>query len=126
MQIRILRASENPLGDGFDDLLVDFVDGEVAFDQDDALGLAGGDLAVFLPDAAIESVLLGLEAVFVAAGFGFDAVVAAARAGQRDSKPGSSRSVRSGCSPPQISRCRLSTSRSPARGRRPGRLRWSR
>jgi hypothetical protein len=44
---------------------VDLVDREVAFDEDDALGLAGGDFAVLLPDAAEEGVLLRLEAAFV-------------------------------------------------------------
>ena len=79
----VIPMSTGALGDGFDDLLVDLVDGEVALDEDDAVGLAGGDLAVLFPDAAEEGVLLGFKAVFVAAGFGFDAVVAAARAGQR-------------------------------------------
>ncbi len=37
-------------GDGFNDLLVDFIDAEVPFDEHDAIWLAGCDFAVFLPD----------------------------------------------------------------------------
>ena len=64
-------------------LLVDFIDGEVALNEDYAVGVAGGDLAVFLPDAAVEGVLLLLKAVFVFAGLGFVAGVAVAGAGER-------------------------------------------
>src|ERR1039458_4750175 len=39
-------GGEQPLGDGCGDFFVDFVDGQVAFDEDDAVGFAGGDLAV--------------------------------------------------------------------------------
>ena len=52
-------------GDGFDHLLVDFVDAEVAFDDHHALRFAGGDLAVFLPNAAVKFVFFALEAAFV-------------------------------------------------------------
>ena len=65
---------------------MDFVDGEVALDEDDAGGFAGGDFLVFLPYAAVEGVLLQLEAVFVLAGFGVFALIAAAGAGQRGFK----------------------------------------
>ena len=51
-----------PFGDGFDNLLMHFVDGEVAFDAHDALRLTGGDFAVFLPNTAMECVLLKLKA----------------------------------------------------------------
>jgi hypothetical protein len=81
--LAFLGERNDALGDGFDDLLVDLVYGEVAFNENDAVGLARGDLAIFLPDATKEGVLLGFKAVFVAAGFGFHAVVATARAGQR-------------------------------------------
>ncbi len=67
---------------------MDLVDGEIAFNEDDTLGFAGGYLAVFFPHAAVEAVLLSFEAVFVAAGFRFHAVVAAARAGERRLKSG--------------------------------------
>jgi len=39
-----------------------FVDGEVAFDADDARPVPGGDLAIFLPDAPVEGVLFQLKA----------------------------------------------------------------
>jgi len=74
---------QEALGDGFDDLLVDFVDGEVTFNHDDAGGFAGGDFAVLLPDAEIELFLFALEAAFVLAGFLKRALVAAAGAGER-------------------------------------------
>ncbi len=61
------------------DLLMNDVDGAVAFDDDDAGGVAGGDLAVFVVDAAVEELVLALEAGFVALGTG-GAVVAAASA----------------------------------------------
>ena len=84
---------------------------EVAFDEDDAVGFAGGDFAVLFPDAAVEGVLLLLEAVFVVAGLGFVAGVAAAGAGEaRLRSEGRSRRVRSGCRLPQTRRCRSSTS----------------
>jgi hypothetical protein len=67
---------------------VDFVDGQIAFDQDDAAGFAGGDLVVFLPDAREEGVLLLLEAGFVEAGIGLDVLVAAAGAGQAEFERG--------------------------------------
>ena len=52
-------------GNGFDHLLVDFVDAEVAFNDNYALRFAGGDFAIFFPDAAVKIVLLLLEAAFV-------------------------------------------------------------
>ena len=73
---------QQAFGHGFDNLLVDFVDGQVAGDQDYTVGFAGGDFAVFLPHTAMEGVLLLLEAVFVLAGLGLIAGVAAAGAGQ--------------------------------------------
>src|SRR5579863_6953509 len=71
-------------GDCSDDLLVDFFDGEVAFDQDYAGWFAEGDFAIFLPDAGVELTLLQLETIFVGAGvwagLGLDALVATAGA----------------------------------------------
>ena len=78
-----MASGDEALGDGFSDLLVDLVDGEVALDEDDALGLAPRNLAVLFPDTLIEGFLLLLEAVFVRAELGGDAVIAAARARQR-------------------------------------------
>ena len=52
-----MRFAE-PHGDRFDHLLVDFVDAEIAFDDNHAVRFAGGDLAVLLPDAAVKFVLL--------------------------------------------------------------------
>ena len=79
------------IGDGFYDFLVDFIDCEVAFDQDYAGWFAEGDLAVFLPDADVEGVVLRFEAVFVRSGLragfgvglGLYTLVAAAGADQR-------------------------------------------
>ena len=62
-----------PRGDRGDDLLVNLVGGQVAFDADDATGFAGGDFHVLFPDAAVKAFLLQLEAVFVLAGFGLSA-----------------------------------------------------
>ena len=73
---------DQTFGDGFYDLFVDFVDAEIAFDDDDAVGFATGDLAVLLPHAAEELALLLLEAVFILAGFGGVLLVAAACAGE--------------------------------------------
>ena len=62
---------------------MDLVDAQVAFNQDHALLLAGGDFAVLLPDAFVEGILLSLEAAFVLAILFGSALVAAAGAGQR-------------------------------------------
>ena len=59
-------------GDGVEDDLVDFFDGVVFVDGDDAVGFAGGDFLIGGVDAAVEVVGFALEAVFVGAG-GFDA-----------------------------------------------------
>ncbi len=74
------------LGDGGYDFLVDRIDGQVTFNQDHTLGLAGGDLFVLLPHAAVELILLLLKAVFILAGLRLGALVAAAGAGQRGFK----------------------------------------
>jgi len=84
------------IGDGFYDFLVDFIDCEVAFDQDYAGWFAEGDLAVFLPDADVEGVLLGFEAVLVRSGLragfgvglGLYTLVAASGADQRGFEAG--------------------------------------
>src|SRR5579863_7221997 len=73
-----LSDGENALGNRLDDLLMHLVNGEVAFNQDDTIGLANRDLAVLLPDPAIESILFGFKPVFIAAGLRFHAGVAAA------------------------------------------------
>ena len=84
---------DDALGDGFEDLLVDLVDREVAFDEDDAAGLAGGDFAVLLPDAAKEGILLRPS---------LEPVSASTRSLRRRArlseaaKPGRSKRVRSG------------------------------
>jgi len=57
--------TSQPLGDGSDNPLVDLVDAQVAFDQDDARRLPCGNLPVLLPHAAVKGVLLLLEAGFV-------------------------------------------------------------
>ena len=56
---------------------MDFVDGEVAFDEGNADGLAASDLVVFVPYAAVEGVLLGFEAGLVGAVLVGGALVAA-------------------------------------------------
>ena len=68
--------------DSFRYLLVDFVDGKVALDTDDAVWLAGGNLSVFFPDATEELVLFGFETALVFAGLLFRAGVAAAGANE--------------------------------------------
>ena len=67
---------------------MDFVDGELAFDEDYAGGVAAGDLAVFFPDAAVEGVLLGFEAGFVGAILVGGALVASAGAVEGSFKAG--------------------------------------
>ena len=80
-----IRQAQPP-GDGGDDILVDLVDGQVTFNQDYSLGLAGGDLFVLFPHSAVELILLLLKAVFILASLCFGALIAAAGAGQRDFK----------------------------------------
>ena len=65
---------------------MDLVDGQVTFNQDYSLGLAGGDLFVLFPHSAVELILLLLKAVFILASLCFGALIAAAGAGQRDFK----------------------------------------
>ena len=61
---------------------MDFFDGEVAFEEDYAIGFAEGDVAVLLPDAGVELVLLQLKAILILiglrAGLGLCALVATA------------------------------------------------
>ena len=83
-----MADGDEAFGYGFGDLLVDLVDGEVALDEGDALGLARGDFAVLFPDALVEGFLLLLEAVFILAGLGGDAVIAASGAVQADGERG--------------------------------------
>ena len=54
--------------DGFDDLLVDFIDAQIAFDHHDTVWFPTGDFAVLFPHALEELALLLLEAVFILAG----------------------------------------------------------
>ena len=70
--------SDETLGDSFYDLLVHFIDAEVAFNEDDAVGLAARYFAILLPHAFEEFALFLLEAIFVLAGFGCVFFVAAA------------------------------------------------
>ena len=56
-------------------LAMDSLDGLVSFDDDDAVGLAGGNFAIFVVDAAVEGFVFALEASFVVLGGGI-AVVA--------------------------------------------------
>src|SRR5215472_4417591 len=67
-------------GYGFYDLLMDFVNGEVALDCHNPIGLARSDLAVLLPHAAVELVLLALETAFVLAILRGGTIVAPPRA----------------------------------------------
>ena len=69
-------------GHGRDDLLVNFLDGVFAFDEDNAVWFAESDLAVFCPDSCVESILLRLEAIFILPGLGLNTLVAAAGAGK--------------------------------------------
>jgi hypothetical protein len=59
-----VRRLAQPLGDRGNDFPVNFIDGMVAFNEDDAGGFAGGDLGVFLPDAAVEGIRFGFKAAF--------------------------------------------------------------
>jgi len=61
---------------------VHFVDAQLAFDQGHTVGFALGDVAVFLPDATIESILFLFESVFVWAIVFADPLIALAGAGQ--------------------------------------------
>ncbi len=83
------------------DLAVDVLDGTIAVDDGDALGLAGGDGAVLIVDAAVEGLVLVLEAAFVLAAAAVRSLRRRARARER-SKSGRSRRVRSGLSPPHM------------------------
>ena len=62
-----LPDCQQTFGHCFHDLLVDFVNAKVAFDENNALGLAARDLVIFLPDAAEEGILFLFEAAFVGA-----------------------------------------------------------
>ena len=75
-------------GHGRDDLLVNFLDGVFAFDEDNAVWFAESDLAVFCPDSCVEGVLLRLEAIFILPGLGLNTLVAAAGAGKRGLQAG--------------------------------------
>ena len=68
--------------DGFDDLLVYFINGEIALDENDAAWIAPGDLTILLPNALEEFTLLRLEAIFVVAGLGDGTLVAPTGAGE--------------------------------------------
>jgi len=75
-----LECCNQQVADGCGDLFVCFVDREVALNQDDAVGLAAGDLVILFPYAAVKGVLLGFKAGFVGAVLVGGAVVAAAGA----------------------------------------------
>ena len=74
--------SDEPFGNGFDDLLVSFIDAQIAFNHYDAVWIPAGDLAVLLPYAAEELALFLLEAVLVLAGSGGVFLVATSGAGE--------------------------------------------
>ena len=65
---------------------------------------AGGDLAVLLPDAAVKGVLFLLEAAFVGAFLFGAALVAAARAGEREFQRGQQQQRQVGFRSQQIRR----------------------
>ena len=67
---------------GLHHLLVDLIDVEVSFDDEDAFRFARGDGAVLIPDATVERILFLLEAAFIFAILSGDAVIAAARAAE--------------------------------------------
>lgn len=69
--------SHEPLGDDFDDLLVNFVDAETALDEHDAAWFATGNLPVFFPDPLEKFALFQLEAVLVFSGLSDGALVTA-------------------------------------------------
>lgn len=71
-----MAGGDEAFGNGFDNLLMNLVEGEVALDEDYALGFTCGNLAVLEPDAAIEGFLLLLEAAFVLAGLRSSALIA--------------------------------------------------
>jgi hypothetical protein len=73
-------GGEQQFGDGFDDLFMHLVDAQVAADQDDAVGFAGGDCAVLFPYTADAGVLFLLNSALVLAGICGVSVVEAAGA----------------------------------------------
>ena len=73
MQVRFTQAH----GHGLDNLFVNFVDGQVAFNENHAFGFARGDFAILLPDALIKGIVFPLESAFVLAVLLGDAVTAA-------------------------------------------------
>ena len=100
---------------------------EVAGDEDDAVGFAGGDLAILFPDAAVEGVVFLLEAVLVDAGLGFVAGVAVAGAGEGGVEGGQEQEGEVGLKVAADEAVHFEDNRwSRVRGRRPGRPRWSR
>ena len=88
LRSRVRGYWEQACGDGGDDFFVDFFNGEVAFDEDDAGRFAEGDLEIFLPDAAVEGVVFRFKAGFVGAGLGGYTPVAASGAGKISSDRG--------------------------------------
>ena len=93
---RLFPAGDHEaFGHGFHNLLVDLVDAQVAFDQDDSFRFTGGDRAILMPDTAVEGVLLRFEAVFVLTGLGRDTIVAAAGSLER------ARATDAGCGRPE-------------------------
>src|SRR5579863_9136481 len=63
VQVRFTQAH----GHGLDDLFVNFVNSQVAFDENHAFGFARGDLAILLPDASMKGVVFLLESASVLA-----------------------------------------------------------
>src|SRR5215472_16660685 len=56
---------DEPFCHRFDDLFVNLVDREIAFDQDDAIGFAASDLAILLPNALEKFTLFLLEPILI-------------------------------------------------------------
>ena len=84
----LVPSGHKALRDSFDDLFMDFVNAEVALNDDYALWLASGDLAVFVPDSAVKGLLLLFEATFVETSLGALAVIAVARTSEISAKAG--------------------------------------
>ena len=65
------------------DALVDFFNGAVAVDCDHTQRLTGGNFLIFVKDAAVESIVFFLKAVFIVAGGRDRTLVTVPCAGQR-------------------------------------------
>ena len=73
---------DQPFCHRFDDLLVNLVDREIAFDQDDAIGFAASDLAILLPNALEKFTVFLLEPILILSRLCCCALIATARASE--------------------------------------------